>query len=280
MKEHNHHGKENEIVEEYREEGPLTVETLDVVSHDAHSTSHHKGSKSGFILTTPVAIIIASIIISLGLVSYGSITNGGSTAEKNKQFAGRSIDSTDYVTGKVDSKVIVVEYSDPECPFCVKLYPTMKQLHDKYDDRVTFVYRHFPLVSIHPKAFDESRAIACAGTIGGGKALRSYVDALYGEKFSTQNPNTLQFQPLPQNGKELIAKKIGLDNEKFSSCMNTGQTAKNVEESMKDGVTAGVQGTPSTYVLIKTRKGYDVVTMIDGAQSVEYFEAAIDQALN
>ena len=157
-------------------------------------------------------------------------------------------------------------------------YCCLKQLRNEYGDRVAFVYRHFPL-DIHPNAFDESRAIACAGTIGGAKALYEYIDTLYGYKFSKQDPVSYSFPPLAQDGKEAIAKSIGLDSASFSLCMNGEETGKEVSASLKDGENAGVRGTPSTFVLIKNRKGYEVVADINGAQSPEYFKAAIDEAL-
>ncbi len=280
MKEHNTNPNEEiNIVENYKEEGTLTLETLDIASHDATTATHKKHTGKGFVLTTPIAIIIASIIISGGLMGYGAIVQGGSSDSKSTMFTGRAIDDTDYANGKENSNVIVIGYSDPECPFCVKLHPTIEQLHNEYEDRVAFVYRHFPLTEIHPNAFDESRAISCAGIVGGKKGLQDYINSLYGEKFSKQDPNTLRFPQLAQNGKDIIAKNIGLDAVKFSSCMSTKQTEQIVKDSINDGIAAGVQGTPSTYVLLKTRKGYEIVSMVDGARPYEFFKAVIDEAL-
>lgn len=269
------HPQHIEAREHFVEEGALTIETVDVVSEDVVTPHHARRSKKGFTLTTPMAIIIAAIIISGGLMGYGVITQGGDTTGVAKNvFAGRSIDDTDYITGKENSKVIVVEYSDPECPFCVQVSPTIKKLRADYGDRVAFVYRHFPLTQIHPHAFDESRAIACAGKIGGKEKFYEYIDTLFGYKMGKQTTQ------LPATGKEDTARGVGLDTRAFADCMTNKQTEQAVTDSLNDGIAAGVQGTPSTFVLLKTRKGYEVVSMVDGARPYEYFKTVLDQALS
>lgn len=283
MKEHNTYNNENpEVIENYKEEGVLTLEALDIASHDATTTAHKKHIEhmdKSFKLTTPVAIIIAAVIISGGLIGYGAITQGTNSNTKATMFTGKAIDKTDYIDGKVDSKVIVVEYSDPECPYCISVYPTLKQIRTKYTDKIAFVYRHFPLTDRHPHAFDESHAIICAGKVGGATKYFEYMDALFGYKVPKQSQSNPSPQ-LPLSGKENIAKEIGLDMLAFNSCMKKDNTEKDIKDLLSDSAAAGVQGTPSTFVLIKTRKGYEVVSVIDGAQSIGYFEAAIEEALN
>lgn len=228
---------------------------------------------SSFKLTTPVSILIAAILLSGSHIVYGYIVANGSPATKTALFAGKEVDESDYVEGKADSKIVVIEYSDPECPFCITLHPNLKRIRGEYADKVAFVYRHFPLTQIHPNAFDESKAIACAGSLGGTQKFYEYIDKLYG--FKSENQTT----QLPVNGKEEIAGHIGLNAENFKNCIASDQAAAAVDLSMNNGVQAGVQGTPATFVLEKTRKGYEIVAMIDGARPYEYVKAAIDQAL-
>lgn len=276
MKDHNNHENKNiEVTEHYKEEGVVTLETLEVAAHDAHTHGHakHHASK-GFVLTTPLAIIIASVIIAGGLMGYGAIMQGGSAGKATlAMFKGKAIDAADYIEGKENSKVIVVEYSDPECPFCVQLSPTIEKIRSDYAGKIAFVYRHFPLTQIHKNAFDESRAIACAGKIGGTTKYYEYIDTLYRYKMSKQTAT------LPSTGKEDFARAVGLDMSAFGTCMKDNQTAQAITDSTNDGVIAGVQGTPSTFILVKTKKGYEQVTMIDGARQMEFFKAAIDEAL-
>lgn len=275
MKDHNtHHHEDGEILENYKEEGAITLEALEVASHDAAShETHKKHTRKGFTLTTPMAIIVAAIIIAGGLMGYGVITQGGSNAAPKPLFKGKAIDATDYVEGKTNSKVFVVEYSDPECPFCGQVSATIKQLRTDYVGKVAFVYRHFPLTQIHKNAFDRSRAMACAGKVGGTEKYYAYIDAYYGYETSKQSTE------IPKTGLEDFARTVGLDMTAFSSCMKNNETAQLVTDSVTDGAAAGVQGTPSTFILVKTKKGYEQVSMVDGARPIDYFKTVIDEAL-
>jgi protein-disulfide isomerase len=224
-------------------------------------------------LTTPAAIILGSIIIASGLIGYGFVTKGSVQAGTVTPFTGKIIDDADFVEGKKDSKVVVIEYSDPECPFCVQAHPTIKKLRTDYADKIAFVYRHFPLSQIHPHAIDESKAIMCAGKVGGAKIFYAYLDALFGYKITNQTTQ------LTSTGKEDIARNLGLDAKQFSECLKNTASDEAISNSTNDGIAAGVQGTPSTFVLLKTKSGYQIVSMVDGARPENYFKAVIEEAL-
>lgn len=222
----------------------------------------------------PNAILAAALILALSHIAYGFIISGGTPSAPVTLFTGKPVDSMDYVEGKTDSKVVIIEYSDPECPYCITLHPTMKQIRTEYGDKVAFIYRHFPLTQIHPDAFDESKAIECAGTLGGTRTFYQYVDSLYGYKLANKTTE------LPATGKEDIAANVGLDKKAFAACLESDDTTLTIDSSTNDGVQAGVQGTPSSFILVKTKKGYEVIAMIDGARPYEYIEAAISEALS
>jgi protein-disulfide isomerase len=225
-------------------------------------------------LTTPVAIILGSLIIASSHIAYGFIVMPRGAVTPVTLFSGKTIDTEDHVEGDRNSDVVVVEYSDPECPYCTQLHTIMKQLRSEYENRISFVYRNFPLTQIHSHAYDESRAITCAGLVGGDKKYYEYIDALFGYKVSH---NTTQ---LPPTGKADIASSIGLDSTAFATCMNNAAAGEKVNTSTEDGIRAGVTGTPSTFILLKKGDSYEVVSMIDGARSVSYFKAAIEEALS
>ncbi len=226
-----------------------------------------------FSLTTPVAIILAALILGGSHVVYGLVSNGIAKAPTN-MFTGKPIDASDYIEGNTKSDILIVEYSDPECPYCVSLHPTLKRVRDEYKDKVAFVYRHFPLTQIHPHAHDESKGIACAGKLAGTKGFYEYIDALYGYKSNNQTTQ------LPTTGKEDIAANIGLNKADFLSCLNSADSGVAVDASVNDGIQAGVQGTPASFVLAKKGKGYEIVATLDGARPYEYIQAAIEEGLS
>ena len=233
-------------------------------------------------LTTPVSIIISSIILSFGMVGYGYVTTMNNDATPRTMFAGHTIDTTDYVEGDAKSNVVVIEYSDPECPFCTLFHETIKQIRSDYKDKISFVYRNFPLTQIHPKAFDEARAISCAGKAGGKDGYYNYINAYFDLRVNTwKNSGSQQPPALSATGKEDIAKGLGFDMNIFNSCMNNNETEKAVNDSIADGMKAlgDRAGTPTTFVLKKDRKGYEIIAKIEGAQNPELVKAAINQAL-
>lgn len=272
MKEHeSHKTPEHTIIENYKEEGAATIETIDIANHESHPHRAHK--KSGWTLTTPFAVIIGSIIIAGGLMGYGAITRGGNQAPTTP-FTGRPVDPTDFVSGNKKSDVILVEYSDPECPFCVQAHESIKKIRNDYANKIAFTYRYFPLTQIHPHAIDESKAIFCAGKVGGEKKHFEYIDALFDYKLTNKTTQ------LSATGKEDFARQIGLDTQAFTSCLTSKEALDTINASTNDGIAAGVQGTPASFVLLKTRSGYKTVSMIDGARPYEYFKTVIDEALS
>lgn len=230
--------------------------------------------KQSIKLSTPSAVILGAIIISISHITYAFIISGTSPSQESAYFSGRNIDQSDFVEGNEKEGVYVVEYSDPECPFCITYYPTLKRVRDEYKSKVAFVYRHFPLTEIHPNAFDESKAILCAGRVGGYAKYFEYMDKLYSYKAGS-NQTTL-----PKNGISDIAKGVGVDFAQFEACMKNEKSSEEINASMGDGVQAGVEGTPTSFVLKKTRKGYEIIAVIVGARPYEYTKAAIEQALS
>ena len=120
-------------------------------------------------------VTVAAIIIILaafgGLIAWTSI-NGANKIDFSKYDSSKVVSASedngnigDHVRGKEDSKVIVIEYADPQCPGCGSMMPKMHKLYEGYGDRVAFVFRHFPL-SYHQNARAASAAVESAGKQG------------------------------------------------------------------------------------------------------------------
>ena len=113
----------------------------------------------------------------------------------------------------------------------------------------------------------------CVGKTSGGQKLQSYVNELFTYKLEKQN------MVLPKGMKETMVKNTGVNEAEFAACMQSQESKNAIDASIQDGVAAGVQGTPASFVLIKTKKGYETVSLIDGARPYEFFKAVIDEAL-
>lgn len=234
--------------------------------------SHITSTLKNLTLTTPVSILLGACIIAVGLVGYGLVTRTSTPAVATTAFKGRAIDDTDYVEG-VNKKVFFVEYSDTECPYCVSFHAAAKQIRNEYAGKIGFVYRTFPLTSIHPHAQKEAEALMCAGKLGGAKAYNSMMTAMFDYKVENNTPL------LPSDGFETLGNQAGVDGKAVAACAASGEMTDKVNASVNDGIAAGVTGTPTSFVLVKGKKGYQVVAGIEGSRPYAFVKQAIDQAL-
>lgn len=185
---------------------------------------------------------------------------------ENRVGAMAPITPQDWVRGNRNAKVSVVEYSDTECPFCKRHHPTMQQIVEAYGGKVNWVYRHFPLTSLHPKAPKEAEATECAGEQGGNDAFWKYLDRLFAV---TPANNGLDPAELP-----IIAEFIGLNKTKFETCLNSGKYAQKVQDQAQDAEAAGGTGTPYNVIVAGDQK-----IPVSGAVPLEQFKALIDPLL-
>ena len=104
----------------------------------------------------PLAIIIAGALIAgaLYFASIGRAPKGGGQGTARAEKNIRPVQKDDHILGNADAKITIVEFSDTECPFCKRFHATMHEVIDTYgkDGKVAWVYRHFPIAQLHPKA--------------------------------------------------------------------------------------------------------------------------------
>ncbi len=204
------------------------------------------------VLTVPIAIVVAGIIIG-GAVF---LTRGGPTKEIFKpaeqqaatiseDIALRPVDARDHTLGNPNASIVMVEYSDLECPFCKSFHKTMQTLMEQYGKAgsVAWVYRHFPL-DIHPRSPKESEAAECAFEQGGNEKFWAYVNKIFE---ITPSNNQLDPLQLPK-----VAGQIGLNVNSFQTCLDSGKYASKIKADYDDGINAGVGGTPHTVLLLSS----------------------------
>lgn len=131
------------------------------------------------------------------------------------------------------AKVVLVEYSDFECPFCERHHPSMQQLLDDYGDDVVWVYRHFPL-SFHPEARPAALAAECAAE---QDKFWEYGDELFANQDKLGDDYFLE-----------LAGDLGLNKNQFSDCYESEKYSDKIDEQYAGGVAAGVTGTPATFI--------------------------------
>lgn len=229
--------------------------------------------------STPAAIIIAGIIIA-GAVVYSSGDKSGAkpadrfaaqVADSVRDIAGdlRAVSNEDHILGNPDAPVKIVEFSDTECPFCKRFHATMNQVIEEYgkNGQVAWVYRHFPLDAIHPKARKEAEATECANELGGNDKFFAYLDRLFE---ITPSNNGLDPDELPR-----IAEYVGLDSARFQSCLESGRYAQHVADDSTDAQNSGGNGTPWSIVVAPNGRNFT----LNGAQPYSAVKTLIETAL-
>ncbi len=182
------------------------------------------------------------------------------------------IDANDHILGNPDAEIVIVEYSDLECPYCKGFHETMKKIMDEYGPtgKVAWVYRHFPLVQIHPDAKPSAEATECVAKLGGNDKFWSYINEV-----SAAAPESLSQENLLKS-----ALAIGINESEFKACLASDYPKQEVAKDIVDGnAIAKVDkqfGTP--YNILISKSG--VQTPIRGNQPYANVKGSIDAILN
>lgn len=163
--------------------------------------------------------------------------------------------------GENDAPVVMVEYSDYECPFCGRFYSqTLPQIQKEYIDtgKVKLVYKDFPL-SFHPNAQKAAESAECARDQKKDDGYWNMHDKIFENQQSINVENYKKW-----------AREIGLNGAQFDSCLDSDKFASAVQKDFNEGTEDGVQGTPAFFINGK---------LISGAQPFSAFKQAIDAEL-
>ena len=181
-------------------------------------------------------IILAVTVLLLVLIAFSGNSGGTdySTGKPTQQTM-----ASEWVRGNSAAGVIVIEYSDFQCPACYSYEPIVRRVEEAYGNKVAFVYRHFPLVQIHANADIAARASEAAGKQGKFWEMH---DALF------DNHNAWEKAVNAQTFFEQYAQKIGLNVDQFKKDLTADDVKQAVADDYARGQLAGVQGTPTFYL--------------------------------
>jgi predicted DsbA family dithiol-disulfide isomerase len=144
------------------------------------------------------------------------------------------VGARDHVRGPEDAPVTLVKYGDYECPYCGKLHPVLKELRERAGAGVRFVFRHFPLDSVHPRA--RRAALAAEAAASQGRFWEMH-DLLYENRGELGEEDLLRY-----------AAELGLALGRFEEDLANDDHARRTEEDRLGGERAGVEGTPALFV--------------------------------
>ncbi|MFB5648394.1 MAG: DsbA family protein, partial [Candidatus Nitrosomaritimum aestuariumsis] len=174
----------------------------------------------------------------------------------------------DPIRGDPDAPITIIEFSDFQCPFCARFHEqTLPSLLEEYIDegKVNFVYRDFPIQSIHPNALPAAVAAECADDQG---KYWEYHDILFEKQSSwARLDSNSAISTFSQ-----YATDVGLEKEQFDSCLGSGKHLEEVQGDLRDGRDYDITGTPGFFI------GNDEIGFVklNGAQPFESFKRVID----
>ncbi len=230
--------------------------------------------KSNVQISTPAAIVTAGVLIAIAII-FGK---GSNTQEKNKNIKtvpeveqttkNISINKNDPIRGDIqNADIVIVEYSDSDCIFCERFHGTMKSLLELSSVKVAWVYRYFPITSLHPNAKNEALALVCVKELGGNDTFWKYLDEIISITVSPDKSYAML---------EKMAKDQGIDKDLFSKCVASESSSKVIEDQVLEAQSLGAQGTPFS-VVINTKNGKQVA--VPGAYPIEEMKKIIDNLL-
>jgi protein-disulfide isomerase len=195
-------------------------------------------NKGWIIFTVLCAAILGGLI---GVSQKDKIDVSSADLNVAQAATASSGNIADHVFGNQNSKALLIEYGDYQCPGCESAYPIVKQITEKYKDQLGFIFRNFPLSSLHPNALAAAAASEAAGLQG--KYWQMH-DKLYEDQASWKNLGG-------ENRTDYFvaaAEDLGLDGNKLRTDLNDANVKKKIDFDRALGEKAGVTGTPSFFI--------------------------------
>lgn len=223
----------------------------------------------------PIAIICGFAMIAIAIF----FTSGNSDKKNNANLVNTDpvtaentpspVSEDDYIRGNPNAPILMVEYSDYDCPFCKSYHQTMNQIMNEYGitGRLAWVYRQFPLTQLHPNSQKISEGALCVGDIGGNDAFWKFTETVFASRDIEEQTNiTLLSQ---------YAEEAGVSREEYQSCINSGRMKEKLTRQLKDGFDSGARGTPYTVLIVGNQQA-----IISGAQPYETVKGIVQNLID
>ena len=181
----------------------------------------------------------ALFIVAIGVAIYFLFTATSPPLGDFEPLSFTEIDETDHVIGNPDASILIIEYSNFQCPACAHYSPLVMNFMEEHGDSVAFVFRHFPLKQIHRNAEPAARAAEAAAEQGMFWEMKELLFAQQSQWSPAGNPRVLF---------EQYAEQLGLDVAEFSRAYNSREVAARVEHNYRHAVQSGLRGTPTFFI--------------------------------
>ncbi len=229
-------------------------------------------------LGIPVAIVISAALIAGAIYFSGTKVvppqqaNTAGTLEEQvtPEVEVAPVTEADHIRGNPNAPIMFVEYSDYDCPYCKLFHETMNRIMAEYGSsgEVAWVYRHFPIESLHEDAPKIAEAAECVAELAGNEAFWKFSDLVFGERAVNERTDITR---LPE-----FARTAGVTNiPAFESCLENGTYTDAIATDISEAIAAGGTGTPHSIVFVTNER----VGEIKGAQSYADVKKNVDTIL-
>lgn len=195
--------------------------------------------KKAWIIFSVVVVALLGGLVYLSAKNKIDVSNIDAT--KVLAASEKSGNIADRVYGKKDSKVVLVEYGDFQCPGCFGAHPQIKAISEEYKDKIAFVFRNFPLTNAHPNARAASAAVEAAGFQGKYWEMHNIV---FENQNNWKDASTSERDGLFTN----YAVEAGVNKERFISDLANTNISKKISFDQALGKKVNVSGTPTFFV--------------------------------
>ncbi len=195
------------------------------------------------------------LVLSIGIFFIALVKKNMDNLNNTNSVYDISTTDDPYAGGE-NANVVIVEFSDFQCPYCFQVFPTVREIINKYGDQIKFIYRDFPIDDIHPQAQKAAEAGECAAE---QDRFWDFHDKLF-----------INQDNLTETSLKNYASELGLNTEQFNACLESNRYYEEVQQDFASGILAGVEGTPTFFINN---------VKFEGAITLESFTTIIDKLL-
>lgn len=178
-------------------------------------------------------------VVIIGLIIWGMVAASNKAERESSMVAPiDAVTSSDWVKGNTSSTVVLIEYSDFQCPACASYMPLVEKVFAENSSRMMIVSRHFPLTQ-HPNAIPAAKASEASGAQGKFWEMHDMLFTKQADWAGSKDAKVIFTG---------YAEKLGLDMAKFATDYESKETSDKIALSLKSGLKAGVVSTPTFYL--------------------------------